>query len=88
MISHTQIPVIANISGNHIYLRKPISEHPGDTYLEIVLATNSRGEFVVWTHNALDGGLNGGQYSDDFIRALGYYDRRGMKTHFVEKFTE
>ena len=47
----------------HILDEKPMSDHPGDHYLSIVLAyLPKRNEWVTWIHNKSFGGYGNGHY--------------------------
>lgn len=57
--------------------QRPVSDHPGDHYLSIVLHKNFKGEYVTHLYNSEDKGLYCGHYhGDDYDKALEDFKNR------------
>ena len=51
---------------------RPLTNHPDDWYLQVVLAKNDR-EYVVWLYNATTNSLNEGNYLETEEQAIEAY---------------
>lgn len=49
---------------------RPMTEHPDDAYLFVVIAEREDGTFAKWAYNASDSCFSGGHYDIDLRRAL------------------
>lgn len=64
--------------GHEVMAVKPLSAHPGDKHLFVVIHRGSSSyiPFVVHTYNRQDGGFYNGSYCEDMTQALGVFNRR------------
>ncbi len=49
---------------------RPMTPHPGDAFLFVVIGRRCDETFAMWTHNAVAGGFANGHYDLDLRRAL------------------
>lgn len=54
---------------------RPLTNHPDDWYLQVVLAKNDR-EYVVWLFNATRNSLNEGNYLETEEQAVAAYNSK------------
>jgi hypothetical protein len=63
-VSQQDIKAEVESIGWEFLAARPISYHPADWYLHIVLAARpNRTEYTTWIYNASLGGLHGGRYT-------------------------
>jgi len=70
---------LAKEQGFDILASKPVSNHPEDWYLRIVLCRIPKGEYVTYNYNSTlgdNGSYNLGHYYTDFDTAFADFDKR------------
>jgi hypothetical protein len=69
---------VSEVNGFQYMADRPLTNHPDDWYLRMVLARREqpREEYVTWVYNASIGGLHEGRYTRDQRQAMDDFHTR------------